>query len=154
MWYLNGLVVFSYFFQFTSEFGNKEFMIWTTVSSWSCFCCLYRASPSSVAKSIINLILVLTIWWCPCVESSLVLLEEGFCYDPRLGKIWLAFALLHSVMNSFSISTLLSHTRKIAVEISQSNTSDYEDMMAPKSNTMSTTRTDASYYSLTMCYLP
>ena len=24
---------------------------------------------------------VLTIWWCPCVESSLVLLEEGVCYD-------------------------------------------------------------------------
>ena len=21
------------------------------------------------------------IWWCPCVESSLVLLEEGVCYD-------------------------------------------------------------------------
>ena len=30
---------------------------------------------------IINLISVLTIWWCPCVESSLVLLEEGVCYD-------------------------------------------------------------------------
>ena len=24
---------------------------------------------------------MLTIWWCPCVESSLVLLEEGVCYD-------------------------------------------------------------------------
>ena len=24
---------------------------------------------------------MLTIWWCPCVESSLVLLEEGICYD-------------------------------------------------------------------------
>ena len=22
-----------------------------------------------------------TIWWCTCVESSLVLLEEGVCYD-------------------------------------------------------------------------
>ena len=45
-------------------------MIWATVSSWSCFCWLYRASPSLAAKNIINLILVLTIWWCPCVESS------------------------------------------------------------------------------------
>ena len=27
------------------------------------------------------LILVLTIWWCPCVESSLVLLEDDVCYD-------------------------------------------------------------------------
>jgi len=46
-----------------SEFGNKEFMIWATVSSWSCFCWLYRASPSLAAKNIISLILVLTIWW-------------------------------------------------------------------------------------------
>ena len=103
-------------------------MIWATVSSWSCFCWLYRAFPSlaaknmllllsrcsrvwrwatlwtaahqaplstgfsrqeywsglpfpSPAKNIISLILVLIIWWCPCVESSLVLLEEGVCYD-------------------------------------------------------------------------
>ena len=56
-------------------------MIWATVSSWSCFCWLYRASPSLAAKNIINLISVLTIWWCPCIESSLVLLEEGVCYD-------------------------------------------------------------------------
>ena len=56
-------------------------MIWATVSSRSCFCWLYRASPSLAAKNIINLISVSTIWWCPCVESSLVLLEEGVCYD-------------------------------------------------------------------------
>ena len=56
-------------------------MIWVTVSSWSCFCWLYRTSPSLAAKNIINLISVLAIWWCPCIESSLVLLEEGVCYD-------------------------------------------------------------------------
>ena len=56
-------------------------MIWATVISWSCFCWLYRASPSLAAKNIISRIWVLTIWWCPCVESSLVLLEEGVCYD-------------------------------------------------------------------------
>ena len=56
-------------------------MIWATVSSRSCSCWLYRASSSLAAKCIINLISVLTIWWCPCVESSLVLLEEGVCYD-------------------------------------------------------------------------
>ena len=78
--YLNGLVVFPAFFN-KSEFGNKEFMIWATISSRSCFCWLYKASPSVDAKTIINLISVLTIWWCPCVESSLVLLEEGICYD-------------------------------------------------------------------------
>ena len=73
------LLVFPTFFN--SEFDNKEFMIWATVSSQSCFCCLYRASPSLAAKNIINLTLVLSIWWCPCVKSSLVLLEEGVCYD-------------------------------------------------------------------------
>ena len=72
---------FPYFLQFKSEFGNKEFMIWATVSSWSFFCWLYRASPSLAAKNIISLISALTIWWCPCVETSLVLLEEGVCYD-------------------------------------------------------------------------
>ena len=56
-------------------------MIWATVSSRSCFCWLYRASPSLATKNIINLISLLTIWWCPCVESSVVLLEEGVCYD-------------------------------------------------------------------------
>ena len=24
---------------------------------------------------------MLAVWWCPCVESSLVVLEEGVCYD-------------------------------------------------------------------------
>ena len=47
-------------------------MIWATVSSWPRFCWLYRASPSLAAKNIISLISVLTIWWCPCVESCVV----------------------------------------------------------------------------------
>ena len=56
-------------------------MIWATVSSQSCFCWLYRASQSLAAKNVINLISVLTIQWYPCVESFLVLLEEGVGYD-------------------------------------------------------------------------
>ena len=56
-------------------------MISATVSSQYCFCWLYRASPSLAAKNIISLISVLNIWWGPCVESSLVLLEDGVCYD-------------------------------------------------------------------------
>ena len=74
-------------------------MVWATVSSWSCFFWLYRASPSLAAKNIINLISVVTIWWCPCVESSLLLLEEGVCYDQCifLAKLLLVFALLHSI---------------------------------------------------------
>ena len=59
-------------------------MIWATVSSWSCFCWRYKASPSLAAKHIINLISVLTIWRCPCVEPSLVLWEEGVCHDQCL----------------------------------------------------------------------
>ena len=90
---------FPYFLQFKSEFCNKKFIIWAAVSSQSCFCWMYRASPSSAAKNIINLILVLTIWWGPCVESSLVLLEEGVCYEQWiiLAKL-LAFALIHFVL--------------------------------------------------------
>ena len=70
-------------------------MIWAPVSCRSCFCWLYRVSPSLTEKNLISLILVLTIWWCPCVES-LVLLEECVCYDQHilLAKL-LAFALLH-----------------------------------------------------------
>jgi len=78
--YLNGLLVFPPFFNFSLNLAIR--------SSWSepqsapglvfADC---RVSPSLAAKNIVNLTLVLTIWWCPCVESSLVLLEEGVCYD-------------------------------------------------------------------------
>ena len=78
---INKWIGFPYFLQFKSEFGNKEFMIWATISSQSCFYWRYRASPSLSAKNRISLISVVTIWWCPCVESSLVLLEESICYD-------------------------------------------------------------------------
>ena len=63
------------------QFCNEEFIIWVTVSSQSCFCWLYRDSPSSAAKNIISLISVLTVWWCPCLELSRVLLEECVWYD-------------------------------------------------------------------------
>ena len=71
---------FPFFLTFKSEFCNKKLMIWITVSARSYFWWLYRA-PFSSAKNVINLILVLTIWWCPCVVSSLVLLEEVICSD-------------------------------------------------------------------------
>ena len=35
---------FPYFLQIKSEFGNKEFIIWATVSSLSCFCWLCQLS--------------------------------------------------------------------------------------------------------------
>ena len=73
-------------------------MVWATVRSRSCFCWLYRASPSLAAKNIISLILVLTIWWCPCVESSFVLLEVAVGYDQcvllaKLYEPWPCFIL-------------------------------------------------------------
>ena len=53
---------FRYILQFKSEFGNKEFVIWAKVSSWSFFFFfffwLYRASPSLAANNIIDLISV------------------------------------------------------------------------------------------------
>ena len=75
-------------------------MTWATASSGFCFCWLCRLSSSLAAKNIINLILVLTSWWCPCVESSLALLDEGICYDQciLLAELLLAFARLHSVL--------------------------------------------------------
>ena len=93
-------------------------MIWATVSYRSYFCCLYKASSSSATKNIINQIFILTIRWCPCVESSLVLLEEGVCCDECfLGKTLLAFALLHSVLQGqtclllqVSLNFLLFHS--------------------------------------------
>ena len=53
-------------------------MIWATVSSKSCFCWLYRPSPSLAAKRIINLILVLTIWLYGGVNCDL--LQESLCH--------------------------------------------------------------------------
>ena len=74
-------------------------MIWATVSSQSCFCWLYRASPSLTAKNIINLISVFPIWWCPCEVFSCVV-GRGYSLWPvsSLGKTLLDFALLYSVL--------------------------------------------------------
>ena len=78
-------------------------MIWVTVSSWSCFCRPYRASPSLAAKNIINMISVLIIWWCPCVVISCVVARGCLLWLVRsLRKTLLAFALLHFVLQGQS----------------------------------------------------
>ena len=65
----------------------------------------------------ISLLSVVTIWWCPCVKSSLVLLEV-VCYDQGvlLAKL-LAFSLLHFVLQcqtcllfQLSLNFLLLHS--------------------------------------------
>ena len=70
------------------------------------------------AKNISNLISVLTICWCPCVESSLVLLEVDDCYDQYV-LLWklLTFAQLHFVLQDqtcmllqVSLDLLLLHS--------------------------------------------
>jgi len=68
-------------------------MVWAIVSSSFCFCWLYRASPVSAAKNIIILISIMTIWWCPFLEPSLVLLEKGVCYDQSVVLAKLCYPL-------------------------------------------------------------
>ena len=97
---MKGLVVFPYFLQFKCEFCNTEFMIWAKVSSWCCFWWLYTASLSLALKNVINLISILTIWWHPFVESSLVLLEEGVCYDQCILLARLCESLLCFILYS------------------------------------------------------
>ena len=72
-------------------------MIWATVSSRSCFCWLYTASPSLAVKNILNLILLLTTWWCLCVVFSCIVGRGCLLWPVHfVGKTPLAFALLHS----------------------------------------------------------
>ena len=112
---------FPHFLHFKSEFCNQELMIGARFNSRSCYCWLYRASPSSAAENIINLISVLTIWWCPCEELSHVV-ARGCLLQPvhSLGKTLLAFALLHFVLQGqtckflqVSLDFLLLHSNPL-----------------------------------------
>ena len=91
---------FPYSLQSKSEFGNKKFMIWATVSSWSCFCWLYRASPCFAAKNIINLILIFDHLVMFMYRLFSYVVWRGCLLWPvrSLGKTLLAFALFHSVL--------------------------------------------------------
>ena len=95
---------FPCFLEFKPEFCNKELMIWATVRSRSWFYWLYRASQSSAAKNIINLILVLVmmvmIRWYSCAELSSCVVGKGCLLQPvcSLDKTLWAFALLYFVL--------------------------------------------------------
>ena len=78
---LNGLVVFPTIFNLSLNFVIQRSWSEPQSAPGLVFFWLYRASSSFAAKNMINLILVLTIWRCPRVKSSLVLLEEGVCYN-------------------------------------------------------------------------
>ena len=71
---LNGLVVF-HFFNLSLNFAIRSSWSEPQSASGLVFCWLYRVCPSLAAKNIIDLISVLTIWWCSPVELSLVFLD-------------------------------------------------------------------------------
>ena len=74
-----------------------------------CFCLLYRASPSLSAKNMISLILVLTIWWCPCVESSLVLWKRVFVMTSKVIKLLLDIQYLVIVLALCSATHMIEN---------------------------------------------
>ena len=78
--YLNGLVVFPPFFNLSLNFAIRR--SWSepqSASSLGFVDCIELLC--LVARNIISLFSVLTIWGCPCVQLSVVLLEKGVCYD-------------------------------------------------------------------------
>ena len=90
-------------------------MIWVTVSHRSCSCWL-----SLAVKNIINLISVLTIWWCPCVASCIVGRGCLLWRVHSLNKTLLAFVLLHFVLQGqtclllqVSLDFLLLHSNPL-----------------------------------------
>ena len=114
---------FPYFLQSKSEFGNKEFMIWATVSSWSffsfltieCFsifgCKEYNQSDFGIDHLVMSTCRVIS-----CVVGRGCLLWP-VC---SLGKIQLAFALLHFVLQGqiflllqVSLDFLLLHSNTL-----------------------------------------
>ena len=106
-----------------SEFPNKGLMIWATVSSRSCFADFDRVSSSLAAKDIINLISVLTILWCPCLDSSPVFGRRCLLWPVQpLFRTLLDFALLHSVpqgqaclLLQVSLDFLLLHSNPLFI---------------------------------------
>ena len=94
------VLFFPHFLQFKSEFGNKEFMIWATVCSRSCFCWLYGDSPSLAAKkynqfdfSIDHLVMSM------CRIISCFFGRGCFLWPVNsLGRTLLAYAMLHSLL--------------------------------------------------------
>ena len=104
-----------------SKFGKKEFMIWAAVSSWSCFCWLYRASPSLAAKNTRSDFSIDHLVMSVCRVFSCVV-GRGCLLWPvcSLGKTLLAFALLHFVLQrqiclllQVSLDFLLLHSRTL-----------------------------------------
>ena len=77
----------------------------------------WRAAIHGAAKNIINLILVLTLFWCPCVESSLVLLSVQFSSVQLLSRVRLfATPWITARQASLSITNSWSSLRLTSIE--------------------------------------
>ena len=93
-----------------------EFMIWGTVSSQSCFCWLDRAFPSLAAKNIINLILLLTIWWLSMCRVFSCVVGNGktlLCYWENSVSLCLLYFVLQVqtyLLLQVSLDFLLLHS--------------------------------------------
>ena len=110
---------FPCFLQFKSEFRNKEFLIWATVSSWSCFCWLCKSFSIFSCKEYYQSyfgIDHLVMSMCTVISS---IVGRGCLLWPvhSPGKTLLAFALLHFVLQGqtclllqVSLNFLLLHS--------------------------------------------
>jgi len=99
--YLSGTVVFSTFLQFKSKCDNKEFMIWVTVSSQSCFHWLYSDSIFSCKEYTQSDFGIDHLVMSMCRVIFCVVGRGCFLWPVcSLGKTLLAFALLHLVIQS------------------------------------------------------
>ena len=91
---------------------NWAEVIWATASSRSCLWWLYRELLHLWLQRIQSIwfqidFRLLTIWWCPCVESSFELLEEGVCYDQCFllqNSVCLCPALFYIPRSNFPIT--------------------------------------------------
>ena len=64
-------MVFNTFFNLSLNFAIRSSWSEPQSAPQSCFCGLYKASPSMAAKNVISLISVLTIWWSGDLASLL-----------------------------------------------------------------------------------
>ena len=99
MSYLNGLLFSPTFFNLSLNFAKRSSWYEPLSAPGLVFVDCIELPHLQLQKNIINWILVMTIWWCPCVKLSLDLLERTFvmtrCF---LGKTLLVFVLLYFVL--------------------------------------------------------
>ena len=112
---------FSYFLQFTSEFCNKEFLIWAPVSSWFCFCWLCRVPPSLAFTCSCPLFLALfidnTVFSALCILAYCVIYinwpqVHGFISDLSILFHWFIFCVSVSYYFDYYSFAVESEFRK------------------------------------------